>query len=298
MHLWWPVDDDLFHVVHRWVEVDGARIHYVDEGSGEPILLLHGNPTWSFLYRKIIVGLRDRFRCVALDYPGYGMSTAPLQYCFTPREHSTVVEHFVDKLELENLTMMVQDWGGPIGLGFAGRRPELVHRIVIGNTFAWPLTDRRVRVFSAALGGWPGRLLNRWFNLVPRVFFIRGFAHKLPPRVVAQYMAPWRDPLRRAPAAIGPRQLVAASEYLTEVESGLARVADRPALIVWGLRDFAFRDAMRKRFEDSFPNHRTRLFDDASHFLQEDAGERIADEIKSFVSETGGTDARRQHSNG
>jgi haloalkane dehalogenase len=288
----WPVDDDLFPVVHRWVDLDGARVHYVDEGDGEPILLLHGNPTWSFLYRKVIAGLRDRFRCVAPDYPGYGMSTAPVHYGFTPREHSTVLEHFVDELQLENFTLMVQDWGGPIGLGLAGRRPELVRRLVIGNTFAWPLTEWRVRVFSAVLGGWMGRPLNRWFNLVPRVFFFRGFARRLPPRVLAQYMAPWRDPVRRAAAAIGPRQLVAASEYLTEVASGLPRLADRPALIVWGLRDFAFQEPMRKRFEAAFPVHRTVLLDDASHFLQEDAGERIADEIKIFVSATGSAGAR------
>jgi haloalkane dehalogenase len=282
-----PVPRELFPVEHRFVDCDGARIHYVDEGAGETILLLHGNPTWSFLYRKIITGLRDEFRCVALDYPGYGMSDAPPGYAFTPAEHSAVLERFVDELQLTDLTLMVQDWGGPIGLGLAGRRPELVRRLIIGNTFAWPLTETRIRMFSAALGGPPGRLLTRWFNLAPRVFFTRGFAQPVPAEVKGLYMEPWRDPARRAPAAIAPRQLVAAAPYLAEVEAGLPKIADRPALIVWGVKDFAFRDAARRRFEEAFPRNRTIMLPDASHFVQEDAGEQIATEFKTFCRQVG-----------
>src|SRR6516162_924 len=148
------VPQRLFAVEHRFMDLDGGRIHYVDEGAGETLLLLHGNPSWSFLYRKIIAALRGDFRCVALDFPGYGMSDAPAGYGFTPKEHSRVLEHFVDHLGLRQFTMMVQEWGGPIGLGLAGRRPDLVSRLIIGNTFAWP-HDRvwRVRMFSALMGG-------------------------------------------------------------------------------------------------------------------------------------------------
>jgi haloalkane dehalogenase len=282
-----PVPEELFPVEHRFADLDGTRIHYVDEGAGEPLLLLHGNPTWSFLYRKIIVALRGEFRCVALDFPGYGMSAVPRGYAFTPAEHSAVLERFIDELGLMKLTLMVQDWGGPIGLGLAARRPSLAERLIIGNTFAWPLRELRVRLFSAALGGPPGRLLTRWFNLAPRVFFARGFAQPVPASVRQLYLAPWRDPQRRAPAAIAPRQLVAASPYLAQVEAGLSKISDRPALIVWGLKDFAFGDSARQRFEQAFPHHRRVLLPYASHFLQEDAGEEIADEIKNFCQQTG-----------
>ena len=287
MTLPFPVPRELFDVEHRFLDLDGARIHYVDEGVGETILLLHGNPAWSFLYRKIIAGLKDEFRCVALDYPGYGMSSAPAGYRFTPREHSAVLERFVDRLALSELTLMVQDWGGPVGLGLAGRRPELVRRLVIGNTFAWPLNSEfRVRMFSALMGGPIGRTLNRRLMLVPRVFFARGLAQEPPREVLDLYFAPWRDPARRAPAAIGPKQLTAASDYLKEVEANLPKIADRPALIVWGTKDFAFGEGERKRFEATFPNHRTILFENASHFLQEDVGERIAEAFKCFRSES------------
>jgi haloalkane dehalogenase len=283
-----PVPRELFDVEHRFLDLEGARIHYVDEGVGEAILLLHGNPAWSFLYRKIIAGLKDEFRCLALDYPGYGMSSAPADYRFTPREHSALLERFVDRLALTELTLMVQDWGGPVGLGLAGRRPELLRRLIIGNTFAWPLNSEfRVRMFSALMGGPIGRTLNRRFMLVPRVFFARGLAQDTPREVLDLYFAPWRDPARRVPAAIGPKQLIAAADYLTEVEANLPKIADRRALIVWGTKDFAFRERERKRFEAIFPNHRTILFDNASHFLQEDVGERIAEAFKSFRSESG-----------
>jgi haloalkane dehalogenase len=120
------------------------------------------------------------------------------------------------------------------------------------------------------------------FNFVSRFFFSRGLAHKADPEVLAVYLAPWRDRERRIAAVVAPRQLIAASPYLKEVEAGLPKLADRPALIVWGNKDFAFRDTERTRFERAFLKHKTVLFDDASHFLQEDAGERIAQAFRAF----------------
>ena len=283
MDLPFAVPRELFPVEHRFIQVDGVRIHYVDEGSGDTLLLLHGNPSWSFLYRKMIPALRDQFRCIALDYPGYGMSDAPARYGFTPGEHSAVLGRFVDQLGLSDLTIMVQDWGGPIGLGLAVRRPELVRALIIGNTFAWPLNGNpRIETFSWVMGGPLGRLLTQAVNFVPRFFFRRGLAHHASPDVISLYLAPWRDRSRRKAAVIAPRQLIKASAYLREVEAGLPKLADRPALIVWGAADFAFRGPERQRFERAFPNHKTVEYRDASHFLQEDVGERIAEEIKTF----------------
>jgi len=180
---------------------------------------------------------------------------------------------------------MVQDWGGPVGLGFGGRRPELVTRLIIGNTFAWPLDAVwRVRAFSWLMGGPVGRSLTFAFNFTPRSFFFRGFAQRLEPEVRAMYLAPWRERSRRTAAVIAPRQLIAASAFLRGVEDSLSRLADRPALIVWGLRDFAFQETERARFERTFANHTTVLFDNASHFLQEDVGDQIAESIRDFSS--------------
>lgn len=286
MTLPFTVPASLFPVEHRWLDFDGARIHYVDEGTGDT-LLLHGNPSWSFLYRKIITRLKDDYRCVAPDYPGYGMSEAPADYRYTPQEHSRFVEQFADTLGLTRLTVMVQDWGGPIGFALAGRRPDLIRAFVVGNTFAWPLGgDPRVALFSRLMGGFIGRSLTWAFNFVPRFFFWRGLALPVAPEVLRLYLASWRPRSRRRAAVIAPGQLTAASEFLQEVEHlVITRLATKPALIVWGTRDFAFGDQERRRFEQIFSTHRTILYDDASHFLQEDAGELIAEQMARFVTE-------------
>ncbi|MGH7857810.1 MAG: alpha/beta fold hydrolase, partial [Candidatus Binatia bacterium] len=133
------LDPHVYPFTSREIEIEGCRVHYVDEGNGPVFLMLHGNPTWSFLYREIIKGLRDHFRCIALDYPGFGLSTARPGYGFTPEEHSRVVEQFVTSLDLREVTLMVQDWGGPIGFGAAIREPERFSGFVLGNTWAWPM---------------------------------------------------------------------------------------------------------------------------------------------------------------
>src|SRR6185503_14762801 len=147
---------------HRRVS-DG--LHYVDEGSGPPLLLLHGNPTSSFLYRHIIAGLSDRFRCVAPDYPGFGRSSAAPGYGFTPREHAAVVEKLVLELDLRDITLMVQDWGGPIGFAVATRHPDRFRAFVVGNTWAWPKSDLGTQVFSRFLGGPIGGYLIKQRNV-------------------------------------------------------------------------------------------------------------------------------------
>jgi haloalkane dehalogenase len=148
------LDERLFPFRSRFLELDGCRVHYFDESEGPPLLLLHGNPTWSLIYREIVKGLRDRFRCIALDYPGFGLSTARNVYGFTPVEHAGIVERFLLALDLSHVTMMVQDWGGPLGLGVASRHSERFRALAIGNTWAWPVNgDRHFEWFSKLLGG-------------------------------------------------------------------------------------------------------------------------------------------------
>src|SRR5437763_12505760 len=113
------VSKELYPFESHYAQINGASVHYLDEGVGPTLLLLHGNPTYSFLYRELIKGLRDRYRCLALDYPGFGLSRASAGYRFTAAEHAAVVGRFVEQLDLGEITMMVQDWGGPIGFSVA-----------------------------------------------------------------------------------------------------------------------------------------------------------------------------------
>ena len=266
------------------VEIDGAHVHYVDDGSGPTLLMLHGNPTSSYLYRHIIAGLRNQYRCVALDLPGFGTSTAPPGYGFTPREHSSIVERFVEALALRDVTLFVQDWGGPIGLGFAGRRPELVRRLVLGNTWAWPVNgDLHFEYFSRLMGGPVGRFFILRYNAFVNLLIPAGVKRRrLPREVMDAYRAPFPTPGSRLPTAIFPREILASRAYLAEVEAGLAALRDRPALILWGTKDIAFRPKERVRLERTFASHRTVILEGAGHYIQEDAPDEIVDAIHAW----------------
>lgn len=275
---------ELYPFQDRWLDLDGNRVHYLDEGRGPALLLLHGNPTWSFLYRHIVAALVDSYRCVAIDYPGFGLSTARQGYGFTPREHSQVVEQLVHALDLSDLAMMVQDWGGPIGLGFAERDPDRVRALVIGNTWAWPLNGKpRFERFSALMGGPIGRTAIRNFNAFVNLIIPVGTARSLGHEEMRAYRGPFPTRASRTPTAIFPHQLMAARAYLADVEANLPRLSRKPALIVWGANDFAFRKPERQRFEQVFPDHRTVVLEGARHFIQEDEPGRIASEIRAFV---------------
>lgn len=277
----------LYPFESRFVEVEGCRVHYVDEGSGPALLMLHGNPTWSFLYRGIIQRLRDRFRCVALDYPGFGLSTAAPGYDFRPATHARIVEQFVLGLDLRELTPVMQDWGGPIGLAVAERHPERIQALVIANTWAWPVMgDRRFERFSKLLGGRAGGFFIRRFNAFVNLLVPVGVRHKVPREVMTAYRQPLATPARREATHVFPREILASREFLATVESSLPRLQSLPALIVWGDRDMAFREKERRHFERLFPDHRTVVLRGAGHFLQEDAPAEVASAIGAWWAQS------------
>lgn len=277
------VNRDLYPYQSRWLRLDnGTCIHYLDEGQGPTLLLLHGNPTWSFLYRHLIAELAEDFRLIAPDYPGFGWSVAPPDYRFTPGEHVAVMEEFVSKLDLTDVTLMMQDWGGPIGFALALRQSTRINAFVIGNTWAWPLERTGHKVFSTVMGGWPGQFAAWCCNGVVRLFMRLGIATKLTDAELAMYLKPFSDRHSRTPTHVFPAQLLAAKDFLATVSAGLGKLADRPALIVWGGKDFAFRKPERSRFESLFPHHQTVLLENAGHFIQEDAPAQIAVAIRNW----------------
>jgi len=279
------VPENLYPFESRFAELDGATVHYVDEGSGSPLLLLHGNPTWSFVYRDIIKGLSDRYRCIAIDHPGFGLSRAPGGYGYTPREHADVLDRFVERLDLTDVTMMVQDWGGPIGFAVATRHRERFSRFVIGNTWAWPKSDLGTQVFSRVLGG-PigGYLITRRNLFVENILPGNVKRTKLSAEVMDAYRGPFPTPESRRPLHVFPREILGCRPFLSEIEQGLSRLEGLPALIVWPTKDLAFREPGRKRWEQVFPDHRTVILEGAGHYIQEDAADEIVSAIRSWSS--------------
>jgi haloalkane dehalogenase len=167
----YPFDD-------HWLEYRDGLIHYVDEGTGPTVLLLHGNPTWSYLYRDVIKELRGECRMIAPDLPGFGMSRGPSDYGFTPPEHADAIAQFVGQLGLGEIVFVVQDWGGPIGMSLATADPSKVRGIVLMNTFAWSATLAQW-AFSVVMGGQPfGRWLQTQRNYFAKTMLPDGIHNK------------------------------------------------------------------------------------------------------------------------
>ncbi|EQA43239.1 alpha/beta hydrolase family protein [Leptospira broomii serovar Hurstbridge str. 5399] len=276
----------IFDVDHKFMDLSsGARIHYVDEGNGETLLFLHGNPSWSFQWRTLIQGLRGSYRCIALDYPGFGLSTAPPEFGFTPLEQSLIIEEFVDRLGIRNVTLVMQDWGGPFGLGFAERRPKLIRNVILGSTWAWKTDTSTSRGrFSVIAGGPVGEFVQMNFNGFTSLAIKNGVVRELSPAVIDAYLSPYRPLNRRGIAAFYPGQIVAATDYFTKIETELPRLADKKALIFWALQDRGFPREDLIKFQKAFPRHKTIELPNANHFFFEDSAELMIEEMRTFLS--------------
>lgn len=278
------VDDELFPFRSRFVPLSGNVVHYVDEGRGPILLMLHGNPTWSFVYREVIAALSKFFRCIALDYPGFGLSTAGPGYAFHPADHANVVSEFIEHLDLSSATLVVQDWGGPIGLTAALRCPDRFSGFVVGNTWAWPVNgDFHFEAFSGFMGGPIGRLLIRRLNVFVNVLIPAGHRRrKLSQAEMRHYRRALPTPERRMPSAVFPKDIIAARSFLTDLESGLESLVDVPTLLVWGDADIAFRMKELHRWEGLLKQHHTVVLKGAGHFVQSDAPADFANAITSW----------------
>ncbi len=268
---------ELYPFQSRWLRTSAGRMHYVDEGRGQPILMCHGNPTWSFLYRHLIRELRDRFRCIAVDYPGFGLSDRPTTYGYTPGEHATVMGELVTELDLSDLVVMGHDWGGPIGLAVACADPDRVNGLVLGNTWFWP-ADRRARMFSKLMSTWPLQraIINR--NLFVERILPSGISRKLTPEEFRHYRAVQPTPEARGGVAELPRQIIRATPFLTTLERDVQdKLANKPALITYPMRDAAFpAKAVLARMRNTFCDIKLTELPHAKHFFLEDAPHEVA----------------------
>lgn len=281
---WVPAD--LYPFEDHWAEIEGNLVHYLDEGSGPPLLLLNGNPSWSFGWRDVIVGLRGTFRCIAPDYPGFGLSVPADGYDLRPRSHSRVVEALADRLGLSGVVVFGYAWGGPIGLGFAGRRPELIGGLVIANTWAWPDDRLRVRLFAALMGGPLSPLLVDRLDLMQRAYLPLNLKRGgLSDAERAAYAGPFEGG-RRAVMRVFPREILRSRAYLEEVRSNLPRLAEMPAVIVWPDSDPGFGDDELTRWRSLFPAARTVILRKTGQFIDEDAPDDVVAAVQAWWRET------------
>lgn len=282
------LDTEAYPFEANWFDADPGTVHYVDEGEGHPVVFLHGNPSWSFLYRRPVSALSDDYRCIAPDFLGFGLSDKPADWGYTAREHTEVLTDLLDDLDLTDATLVVHDWGGPIGWRFAIDSPERVSSLVVSNSFCWPPEDWWTKSFSLAVGGPVGRYACREHNAFTRWVMPLAFADRSALRPVHdQYLSPLADRTDRIGSGVFPRELRTAREWLAEGWERRAELADLPATIVWGKRDPAFRTRYRRRWEALFPTAEIVAFDDVGHYVPEEGGQRYVDALVAFLAGLG-----------
>lgn len=283
------LDASLYPFTSHVLPTDAGRMHYVDEGAGPPIVLLHGNPTWSFLYRDLIHQLTPAYRCVAPDYIGFGRSDKPADATYEPSAQAARVEALITQLDLHDITLVMHDWGGPIGLSYALQHPGRVRRIVIANSWMWPLHDDvRVALFSRLAGSALGRAAIMRYNAFARIVLPLAFADRsrLSERAFHHYVAPLAAPSDRMGSWAFPRALRSETSWLASLWRRRAPLERMPMLIVWGLRDPAFRIRHLQRWMDAFPHARVHPLPGVGHYVPEEAPDAFSRFVTSFLKDT------------
>ena len=269
----------------HYVEQDALRMHYVDEGDGQPVLLLHGEPTWAYLYRKVIREVTSVARCIAPDYFGFGRSDKPVEReWYSYDTHFASLERFVDELDLRDVTVVMQDWGGPLGMRLAVERPDRIAQMVVMNTgiFAGrPPSDTWLRfrdlVRRTGTDFQPGQLI----RITCRT--------ELTDDVVAAYDAPFSAAEAKTGVLMFPEQVPTEPDHpsartMLEVREKL-RSWDRPALVFFGDSDPIFSPRVAERLAELIPGAELQEpIAGAGHFLQEDAGEEVGRRIAAWLS--------------
>lgn len=281
------IDRNEYPFAAHFFQTPAGKLHYVDEGSGEVIVMLHGNPAWSFLYRKLIKRLSLHYRCIAPDHIGFGLSDKPADWRYLPEEHAQNFAALVEHLGLKNITLVMGDWGGPIGMHYAVYHPQNVKRLVVTNTWAWPVDkDFHYVSFSAFIGGPIGRFLIRRFNFFVSSFMRVAFGDKR--KLSSHAHQHYKDALPTAAARKGcyvfPKQIIASTPWLENIWSKVEVLKDKPTLFVWGMKDVAFREKELRRWQQALPNSSALRLDSVGHFVPEEAPEELGKAITRFLN--------------
>ena len=280
---------DLYPFTSHAMELDSYKYHFIDEGQGETLLMLHGNPTWSFYYRNLVLGLKQSYRCVAPDHMGMGKSDKPQNYNYTLSQHIDNLEALVDKLGLSDITLVVHDWGGAIGMGFAVRHPQKIKRLVLFNTAAFLSEKLPVRLKLCRVPGF-GDIAIRGFNAfaLAAVGMACKNKERMTDEVRAGYLAPYNNFANRIGTLRFVQDIPMSSDALSysvvkNIEENLEQFKSLPVMIAWGAKDFVFNDHFLKKWQEIFPEAEVHRVQDAGHYVVEDAYERIIPWIQEFL---------------
>jgi pimeloyl-ACP methyl ester carboxylesterase len=270
----------------QFLAVDGGRMHYVDEGEGAALVMVHGTPTWSYLYRHLIAELSRTHRVVAPDLLGFGLSEKPENADYRPETQARRLQALLDRLGLRNVVLIVHDFGGPIGLSHAIEHPENVRALVLFNTWMWSLAGTPAERVGRLLGSRFGRFLYRRLNVSPRILLPAAFGdrRRLTREIHRHYVDALPTPGERQAPWVYARELIGSSEWFESLWERRERIARKPALLLWGKKDPAFTAEALARWVGALADARTVEFPGAGHFVQEEAPAEALREIRGFLS--------------
>ncbi|MGD9947412.1 MAG: alpha/beta fold hydrolase [Desulfobulbus sp.] len=281
----------------QFVHINGHRLAYLDQGQGLPVVMVHGNPSWSYLYRNLVTHLQDRYRCIVPDHLGCGFSDKPQNYPYRLQNHLENLESLLDQLAIERCVLVVHDWGGAIGMGWAGKHAQRVAGVVVLNTAAFRSRRMPLRI---AMCRWPilGELLVRGLNGFAGAAIFMAVTKRMRPEIAQGFLAPYdnwhnRVAVHRFVQDIPMKPNHPSWATLAAIEEGLAHLAEVPMLLCWGGADFCFNDWFYQEWQRRFPSAEAHYFKRAGHYLLEEAFDEIAPLVDQFLGRTLG--ARKNH---
>ena len=269
----------------QFFQVGEHRMHYIDEGKGEVILFVHGTPSWSFDFRNVIKVLSRYYRCVAIDHIGFGLSDKPEHYDYSTQNHSRTLEKFIDEKNLRDITLVVHDFGGPIGLNVAIKHPEKIKQLIIFNTWMWSSAqDPEFIRFSKILKSPLLPFLYRNFNFSPRYLLPASFGdHKLPKNLKSQFTKPFRNKTERNGALAFAKSLLNDQDWFEQLWNKKTVIDSKPTLFIWGMKDKLVGSKYLRKFQSGFKNHQALELETGGHFPQEEHPQEVAIQIKTFM---------------
>lgn len=270
---------------HKYIKLESGIMHYVEEGKGDVILFVHGTPTWSFLYRDFIKIFSENYRAIAIDHIGFGLSEKPVDFAGRPQDHAKNLSEFIEKMDLREITLVVHDFGGPIGLSAGMQHSERIKQVVLFNSWLWETkSNKKALKADRIINSFLGRFLYLWLNFSPKVLLKKGFSdqQKLSEEIHKQYIKPFSNKNMRWALYRIAQSLVGSSEWFQIKWKELTVLENKPWLILWGTRDEFFTPDFLDKWIERLPDARVVKFK-AGHFVQEEKTDEAVSAMRNFL---------------
>ncbi len=279
------LDTTLYPFEHKYIQLEDGKMHYIDEGEGDIILFVHGTPTWSFLYRDFIKDLSKQYRCIAIDHLGFGLSDKPKEFDGTPQSHSKNLSAFINQLDLKNITIVVHDFGGPIGLSSAIKNHQRIKQCVLFNTWLWETkSNPDAQKINKILNGAMGKFMYLNMNFSPKVLVKKAFYNKkkLTKHIHKHYINPFPNKTSRWSLLNIGKALVGSSDWYQKQWDNLNVLNHKPWLILWGTEDQFITTDYLTKWKNRLPQAEVKTFK-SGHFVQEEHTKEAIKAIKTFM---------------